>query len=152
MPVKIPQIVLQELQATVKVDVTPKGAYDKYAQETSLENMFTNGMFSVEKLPELKIYVKLLDDDSVMPKQKLEDAIEYIEAEQKKIAMINAEAQMMQQRANQFLNADPEAQASQVGEAEQTIAQANAETNAEREGMADEREATAEERKQITQE
>lgn len=151
-PVKIPQIVLQELQATVKVDVTPKGAYDKYAQETSLENMFTNGMFSVEKLPELKIYVKLLDDDSVMPKQKLEDAIEYIEAEQKKIAMINAEAQMMQQRANQFLNADPEAQASQVGEAEQTIAQANAETNAEREGMADEREATAEERKQITQE
>lgn len=151
-PVKIPQIVLQELQATVKVDVTPKGAYDKYAQETSLENMFTNGMFSVEKLPELKIYVKLLDDDSVMPKQKLEDAIEYIEAEQKKIAMINAQAQMMQQRANQFLNADPEAQASQVGEAEQTIAQANVETNAEREGMADEREATAEERKQVAEE
>lgn len=151
-PVNVSQIVLQELQATVKVDVTPKGAYDKYAQETSLENMFTNGMFSVEKLPELKIYVKLLDDDSVMPKQKLEDAIEYIEAEQKKIAMINAQAQMMQQRANQFLNADPEAQASQVGEAEQTIAQANAETNAEREGMADEREATAEERKQVAEE
>lgn len=151
-PVNVSQIVLQELQATVKVDVTPKGAYDKYAQETSLENMFTNGMFSVEKLPELKIYVKLLDDDSVMPKQKLEDAIEYIEAEQKKIAMINAQAQMMQQRANQFLNADPEAQASQVGEAEQTIAQANVETNAEREGMADEREATAEERKQVAEE
>ncbi len=151
MPVKVSQMVLQELQATVKVDVTPKGAYDRYAQETSLENMFTNGMFSVEKLPELKIYVKLLDDDSVMPKQKLEDAIEYIEAEQKKIAMINAEAQMMQQKANQFLNADPEAQASQVGEAEQTIAQANAETNAEREGTADEREVTAEERKQITE-
>lgn len=151
-PVNVSQIVLQELQATVKVDVTPKGAYDKYAQETSLENMFTKGMFSVEKLPELKIYVKLLDDDSVMPKQKLEDAIEYIEAEQKKIAMINAQAQMMQQRANQFLNADPEAQASQVGEAEQTIAQANAETNAEREGMADEREATAEERKQVAEE
>lgn len=151
-PVKVSQMVLQELQATVKVDVTPKGAYDKYAQETSLENMFTNGMFSVEKLPELKIYVKLLDDDSVMPKQKLEDAIEYIEAEQKKIAMINAEAQMIQQRANQFLNADLEAQAGQIGEAEQALEQANAETNAEREGMADEREATAEERKQITQE
>lgn len=117
--VDVPQTALQELQATVKVDITPKGAFDKFAQESSIENMFAQGMFNVQRLPELKTYVKLLDDDSVMPKVKLEEAIEMIEEEQEKIAMMNAQAQMMQQRAQQFLMEDPEAQASQVLEAEQ---------------------------------
>ena len=111
-PVRVPQSVLLQLQATVKVDITPKGAYDKFAQESSLENMFKAGMFNVEKLPELKVYVKLLDDDSVMPKQKLKEAIEYIEEEQQKIAQINAQAQMLQQQASQYINGDPESQAS----------------------------------------
>ena len=116
--VEVPQTALQELQATVKVDITPKGAFDKYAQEQSIENMFQAGMFSAEKLPELKTYVKLLDDDSVMPKQKLEDAIKIIEEEQQKIAIMNAQAQIMQQRAQQFLMEDPDAQASEIAEAQ----------------------------------
>lgn len=116
--VEVPQTALQELQATVKVDITPKGAFDKYAQEQSIENMFQAGMFSAEKLPELKTYVKLLDDDSVMPKQKLEDAIKIIEEEQQKIAMMNAQAQIMQQKAQQFLSGDPEMQASEIADAQ----------------------------------
>lgn len=116
--VEVPQTALQELQATVKVDITPKGAFDKYAQEQSIENMFQAGMFSAEKLPELKTYVKLLDDDSVMPKQKLEDAIKNIEEEQQKIAMMNAQAQIMQQRARQFLMEEPDAQASEIAAAQ----------------------------------
>ena len=116
--VEVPQTALQELQATVKVDITPKGAFDKYAQEQSIENMFQAGMFSAEKLPELKTYVKLLDDDSVMPKQKLEDAIQIIEEEQQKIAMMNAQAQIMQQKAQQFLSGDPEMQASEIADAQ----------------------------------
>lgn len=116
--VEVPQTALQELQATVKVDITPKGAFDKYAQEQSIENMFQAGMFSAEKLPELKTYVKLLDDDSVMPKQKLEDAIKTIEEEQQKIAMMNAQAQIMQQRARQFLMEEPDAQASEIAAAQ----------------------------------
>lgn len=117
--VNVPQTALKELQAVVKVDITPKGAFDKYAQEMSIENMFQAGLFNAQRLPELKTYVQLLDDDSVMPKQKLEDAIEIIEEEQRRIAEIQAQAQIMQQRANQFLMEDPEAQASQVIEAEQ---------------------------------
>ena len=117
--VDVPQTALQEIQATVKVDITPKSAYDKFAQETSIENMFVNGMFNAQRLAELKIYVKLLDDDSVMPKQKLEEAIKLMEEEQMKIAQMEAEAQMMQQRAQQFLMEDPETQASQLLEAEQ---------------------------------
>lgn len=112
--VEVPQTILEELKATVRVDITPKGAFDKYAQEVSLENLLKAGYFSQQRLGELKTYVKLLDDDSVMPKQKLEEAIEIMEAEQIKIAQMEAQAQLMQQRVNQFLNEDPEAQASQM--------------------------------------
>ena len=119
--VNVPQVTLQELQATVKVDVTPKGAFDKYAQEMSKENLLIQGMFNVQRLPELKLYLKTLDDDAVMPKQDIMDAIEEAEEEQRRIAEINAQARIMQQRANQFLMEDPDAQASQVLEAEQTM-------------------------------
>lgn len=117
--VDVPQTALEQLMATVKVDITPKGAFDKYAQEQSIENMFTAGMFNVQKLQELKTYVKLLDDDSVMPKTKLEEAIEFMEEEQKKIAMMDAEAQIMKQKAQQFLMSDMDAQSSQIAEAMQ---------------------------------
>lgn len=119
--IDVPQTALRELQATVKVDITPKGAFDKFAQESSIENMYVQGMFNVQRLSELKTYVALLDDDSVMPKTKLEEAIEQIEEEQRKIAEINAQARVMQQKAEQFLMEDPEAQASQVLEAEQQM-------------------------------
>jgi hypothetical protein len=117
--VQIPKSVLEELQATVKVDITPKGAYDKFAQEQSIQNLFTEGYFNVQRLGELKVYTQLLEDDSVMPKAKLEEAIELMEAEQEKIAMIKAQAQIMQQRANMFLNSDVNAQAQTMAEASQ---------------------------------
>lgn len=126
--VEVPQTILEELKASVKVDITPKGVFDKYAQEVSLENLLKNGFFSQQRLGELKTYVKLLDDDSVMPKQKLEEAIDLMEAEQQRIAQINAQAQVMQQRVNQFLNGEPEEQASQVLELQ---AQADARAEAE---------------------
>lgn len=116
--VKIPQQVLMDLQASVKIEITPKGAFDRYAQELSLENLLKAGYFNIEKLSELKIYVKLLDDDATMPKAKLEEAIELMEQEQRKIAQINTQARLMQQRANQFLNNEPESQAEQMIEAQ----------------------------------
>jgi len=96
--------ILEQLQADVKVDITPKGAYDKFAQEQSLENMLQAGYFNVQRLQELKIYVELLDDDSSMPKQKLLKAIEKMEEEQQKVAQINAQAKLMQQSAMQSIN------------------------------------------------
>ena len=145
--VTVPQTVLQELQATVKIDITPKGAFDKFAQEVSLENLLKAGYFNIERLSELKIYTKLLDDDSVMPKAKLEEAIELMEEEQRKIAIINAQAQMMKQQANQFLNEDVDAQAEQISNA-----QMQAQIEAEREATAQEREDVAEERKETAEE
>ena len=112
-----PQSVLKELQASVKIDITPKSPFDRFAQERTMENLFQQGLLSHQRLSELKIYAKLLDDDSVAPKQKILEAIRYMEEEQKKIAAIQQRAQLMQQRAQQFLMGDPEQQASQISDA-----------------------------------
>ena len=120
-PFKVDQITLQELQASCRVDITPKGAFDKFAQEQSLENLLNNGYFSAQRLGELKIYAKVLDDDSTMPKQKIEEAIRLMEEEQQRIAMIEQQAQLMQERASMFINGDPDSQASMLADAEQTV-------------------------------
>lgn len=115
--VNVPQSALRELHATVKIDVTPKSVYDRFAQEQTIENLLVQGLFAAQRLPELKAYVKALDDDSVAPKLKLEEIIEYAEEEQRKIAVIDAQAQMMQQRAQQFFMGDPEEQSSMMADA-----------------------------------
>lgn len=114
--VDIPASILEKLKATVKIDVTPKSPFDKYAQELSLENLLKAGFFNVQKEPELKLYAEALPDDSVMPKQKLLDICEKIEEKKRRIAEMNAQAQMMQQRANQFLMGDANQQASQMAD------------------------------------
>ena len=143
--VTVPQSVLEQLQASVKIDVTPKGVYDKFAQEQTLENLLIQGMFSAERLPEFEAYVKALDDDSVAPKQKLMEILEYKKEEQKKIAMIHAQAQLMQQRAQQFLFEDPDGQADQIADARMQLMMQEEEQYAEQEAELDEETAEAEE-------
>lgn len=115
--IEVPKVSLEELQAVVKVDITPKGAFDKYAQEMSIENLLTNGLFNVQRLPELKLYLECLDDDANMPKQRVLEVIEKAEREQQKIAEMNAQAQIMQENAMQFLMGDPNSQSSQLADA-----------------------------------
>ena len=132
--VNVPQSAMEQLQAAVKIDVTPKGIYDKYAQEQTLENLLLNGLFSAQRLTEFKAYVESLDDDSVAPKQKLLGIIERAEEEQRKIAQINAQAQMMKQRAQQFLMGDPDEQSSMMADAKM---QMQAEQYAQKEAALD---------------
>ena len=119
--VKVPQTVLQQLQATVKIDVTPKGVYDRFAQEQTIENLLIAGFFNAERVSELEIYYKVLPDEAVAPKTMIGEAIEYIKEEQRRIAMIQAEANIMQQRAQQFLMEDPDYQAEQIADAQMMI-------------------------------
>ena len=121
--VNVPQTALQELKASVKIDVTPKGVYDKFAQEQTIENLLLNGMFSAQRVSEFKAYVDALDDDSVAPKMKLEEIVNNILEEQKRIAMIDAQAQMMKQRAQQFLMGDLDEQASMMADAQMQMQQ-----------------------------
>lgn len=115
--VNVPQSVLKELQATVKIDITPKGVYDKFAQEQTIENLLIQGFFNIQRLSELKAYAEALDDDSVAPKQKILEIIANMEEEQQKIAMIQAQAQVMQQNAQQFIMSDDESQSSMMADA-----------------------------------
>lgn len=94
---QVPYSVLQELQATVKVDITPKSAFDRYAQELSLENLLKNGSISLEE------YVEALDDDSVMPKAKLEEIIKKRKEMQQRIQQVNGQAQLLMQQANKYM-------------------------------------------------
>ncbi len=148
--VNVPQSVLQELQATVKIDVTPKGVYDKFAQEQTMENLLMQGFFNAERVTELENYAKSLDDDSVAPKQKILETVENIKETQRQIAMIEAQAQAMQQRANQFLMEDDEAQSSQMAEA---MMQAEEEEEGDIEGqLAEEEEFYEEEEAELDEE
>ena len=119
--VNVPQTVLEQLKAVVKIDVTPKSVYDRFAQEQTIENLLMNGFFTAQRVSELATYAEVLDDDSVAPKMKILEAIDHIKGEQRKIAMIEAQAQAMQQRANQFLMGDPGEQSSMMADAQRQI-------------------------------
>ena len=149
--VNVPQSALEQLQAFVKIDVTPKGVYDKFAQEQTIENLLIQGFFNSQRVSELATYAEVLDDDSVAPKMKIKEAIEHIREEQRRIAMINAQAQMMQQRAQQFLMEDPDGQAEQIAAAKAQIdaeaaLRAQEAEYAEQEAELDEETAKAEEK------
>jgi hypothetical protein len=117
--VTIPQTSLEELQASVKVDVTADSSYDKVAREIAIENLLKAGFFNIENLGALKTYVKVLPHNAIAPKPNIEEAIEIMEDEQKKIAQINAQADMLKMRANSFLQSDVDSQASTLAEAMQ---------------------------------
>lgn len=113
--VQVPQYVLEALSTSVKVDITPKGAYDKYAQELSLENMFTQGKITFDE------YVESLDADSVMPKVKLENILKKRQEAQQEIARMQMEADRMNMMTDQALQdsqeiADIEAAGNQMVE------------------------------------
>ena len=120
-PIKVNEEALTKLKASVKIDITPISAYDKYAQELSMENLLKGGWFSPQKIGQLETYVEELPDNSTMPKQQLLELIKKVKAKQEYIAQIQAQMQMQTQRANQFLQNDPDAQASQMAEAQQRI-------------------------------
>lgn len=122
-PIKVNEEALVKLKASVKIDITPISAYDKYAQELSIENLLKGGWFSPDKIGQLETYVEALPDNSTMPKQQLLEIIKKEKAKQEYIAQIQAQMQMQTQRAKQFLQNDPDSQASQMAEAQERINQ-----------------------------
>ena len=135
--VNVPQTVLQQLQASVKIDITPKGVYDRFAMEQTMENFLMNGFFNPQRVAEFEAYVKALPDDSVAPKQDLLEGIENVKKTQREIAEMNARAQLIHQRAQQFLMEDPDGQAQQISDAEEQLRMQEAQY-AEQEAVLDE--------------
>ena len=136
--VNVPQSALEQLQATVRIDITPKSVYDKFAQEQTIENLMIQGFFSAQRVGELAVYADVLDDDSVAPKLKIKEAVDRIREEQRRIAMIEAQAQQMQQRAQQFLMGDPDEQSSMMADAQMQMLMQQEAGYAEQEAALDE--------------
>lgn len=84
--------ILQALKTNVRVDITSKAPYDKYAVEQSLENLFSADKITFEE------YVDALPYDSSMPKITLEEIITKRQEAKKDINAMqqNAQNQMMQ--------------------------------------------------------
>lgn len=148
--VTVPQSVLEQLKASVKIDVTPKSAYDRFAQEQTLENLLMAGMFNAEKIPETRAYAEALPDDSVAPKIRILEICDKVEEQQIRIARIQAEKQLMQFRTQQFLMGDIGEQADLISAArsqldEEAALKAEEAKYAEKEKELDEETAEAEE-------
>lgn len=99
---KITASALEQLKTTIKIDITPKGPYDKYAQEQSLENLAKSEMFM--NTAWLEDYESLLDVDSVMPKVKIQDLIKRRKEAQKRIRQIQQIASGMQLEVDKLMN------------------------------------------------
>ena len=99
---KVAASVLDKLKTSVKIDITPKGAFDKYAQERSLENLAQTEQFM--NTAWLKDYVSILEPDSVMPKLKLEDLVKRREAAERQIRAIQSAGNLIQTRIQQMMN------------------------------------------------
>lgn len=96
-PVVITQEQLQRLKANIKVDITPITAFDIYAQEESLENLFIQGKITFEE------YVEALPPHSAMPKDKLKKIIQKREETKKQIQMQAEEANNQMNQIQQLL-------------------------------------------------
>ncbi len=60
---------LQGYDLDIKIDITPKSPFDKYAMEVSLENLLKSQQITFEE------YVKALPEDATMPKSKLKEIL-----------------------------------------------------------------------------
>lgn len=88
---------LQQLELNIKVDITPKSPYDRYAQEQSLENLFMNDKITFDE------YVEALPEGSVMPKNVLEKIIQTRKENQKKLTQMQLQADRLNSAMNQAM-------------------------------------------------
>ena len=109
-PVKVPKVTLEKLEATVKIDITPMSSYDQYARELTLENLLKQGFLRPEMIQQLEVYAKVLPDNSVAPKQQILEMIELEKNKQQYINEKDAEVRQMLATSNQYLDRDPEVQ------------------------------------------
>lgn len=88
---------LQMLEPNIKVDITPRSPFDRYAQEQSLENLFLSEKISFEE------YVDALPQGSVMTKNVLEIIIEKRKENEQKLTQLQMQAEELNSAMNQVM-------------------------------------------------
>ena len=96
-PLEITKAKLEKIDMDLKIDITPTTAYDKYAQELSLENLLLKGLITLEE------YTDMLPQGSAMPKDKLENLNEKRRQARAKIAELQQQANAMMGAMNQVV-------------------------------------------------
>lgn len=86
---------LKQLEANIKVDITPTSPYDRFAQEQSIESLMMAEKITFEE------YIEALPDYAVMPKYTLENIIKKRQEKQAKIDQMQIQAQKMQSALEQ---------------------------------------------------
>lgn len=97
-PAKLTNQNLQELNAYIKVDITPQSPYDRFAQEQSIEGLMSAKEITFEE------YVEALPDNSVMPKYTLQNILKKRKEKQKEIDKMKLAAQRKQFEFQQAVN------------------------------------------------
>lgn len=88
---------LSELAFDLKIDITPKSAFDKYAMEVSLENLLSAKHITFEE------YVKALPEDATMPKTKLKEILKEREEKNKIITEIEKQGNALNGAVEQIM-------------------------------------------------
>lgn len=88
---------LQKYDLDIKIDITPKGAFDKYAMEISLENLLNANQINFEE------YVKSLPEDATMPKAKLKEILKDREEREKVFNQIEKTANSLNSAMEQVM-------------------------------------------------
>lgn len=97
---------LNKLRPYIKIDITPRGSYDRLAQEQSYENLLVKGLITFEE------FVELIGMDSSMNKRALTRLIQKRQEKQAKIEEIQQQAQARKNELENQLKTD--AMANQV--------------------------------------
>jgi len=98
-PDRISNEELEKLKATIKIDITPKSPYDRFAVEQSLEQLLSAQMITFEE------YVEALPLDSVMDKTRLQMIIKRREEDKRQIQAMQQKAQEQMQMIQSELQA-----------------------------------------------
>lgn len=99
--IEVPGIIenkrLEQLKPYIKVDITPKSPYDRFAQEQSLENLFMNQIITFEE------FVDALPEGSVMSKTTLENIIQKRRETAEEITQIELQADAINSAKNMIM-------------------------------------------------
>lgn len=88
---------LKELDLYIKIDVTPKSPFDKYAMEMSLENLLGAQQITFEE------YVNALPEDATMPKAKLKEILKDREEKENIITQIQKQGNALDAAMQQVM-------------------------------------------------
>lgn len=88
---------LSKLELDLKIDITPKSAFDKYAMEVSLENLLGAQHITFEE------YVKALPEDATMPKTKLKEILKEREEKNRIITEIQKQGNALSSAVEQIM-------------------------------------------------